>query len=421
MPRWSAGGLALALLPAVFTSPVKADVLTVSNPFNYVDEYGVNTIGNGPAMGTTGYYAGGEYDSVAVESVTPVTGTTVTATQDGVSYNVPFLGGGAFPDQFFGNLPLNPNLTGSWTLTATNPDVSNSPVIVSTPALTVTTPPPSVTGVSLSGNGAAPTINWSIPSGSAATSETVYVYNVPLQGGALFSSGSLPAGTTTYTLPPGTLTAGSNYTIAVQSDVSASGTLEARTRSFTASFTAASGSIASPIYLPTVAPTLSAFDGPIYDFDAPVTAGVPIAIDPELAVGYIYQTGAGDPNFASVELPDIGNPDLYDLYLWNGASFLFDTTLAADTVFDFAAGGVNEFEVLGIDPDLGLDPSDAAAFITNLTFVGDGTFTGTMTPVTENAVVPEPASIALFVPALLGLAAPRFRRPARALSRAAGS
>jgi hypothetical protein len=28
-----------------------------------------------------------------------------------------------------------------------------------------------------------------------------------------------------------------------------------------------------------------------------------------------------------VELTNIGNPSPYDLYLWNGSSFVFDTTL----------------------------------------------------------------------------------------------
>jgi hypothetical protein len=44
------------------------------------------------------------------------------------------------------------------------------------------------------------------------------------------------------------------------------------------------------------------------------------------------------------------------------------------TVFDFAPGGVSEFEVLGIDPNLGLDPTNPIAFITALTFESAGKF-----------------------------------------------
>lgn len=94
----------------------------------------------------------------------------------------------------------------------------------------------------------------------------------------------------------------------------------------------------------------------VFHFNIAVTAGTATYIDPPIAIGYIYQTGAGNPDFASVDLPNIGNPSPYDLYLWNGTSFVFDTTLGPDTVFDFAAGGVGEFEVLGIDPRLALDP-----------------------------------------------------------------
>ncbi len=35
-------------------------------------------------------------------------------------------------------------------------------------------------------------------------------------------------------------------------------------------------------------------------------------IDPAIAIGYIYDTGVGDPNFASVILPDVGG-GIFDL------------------------------------------------------------------------------------------------------------
>ena len=161
----------------------------------------------------------------------------------------------------------------------------------------------------------------------------------------------------TYTLPID-LTAGNSYSISVQSDIGSgglTGILEARSRSFSAAFVASTGTFATPIVLPTVSSTLSAYGGPIFEFDTPVTAGVPISIDPQAAAGFIYEIGAGDPNFASVELPDVGNPGPYDLYLWNGSQFVFDTTLKPDTVFDFGADGVSEFEVLGIASSVGLD------------------------------------------------------------------
>ncbi len=74
-----------------------------------------------------------------------------------------------------------------------------------------------------------------------------------------------------------------------------------------------------------------------------------------------------------------------------------------ETIFDFPMGGVGAFTVPGIDPADGLDPADTTAFITGLTFAGDGTFNGTQTPITEEvAATPEPGSISLLATGLLG-------------------
>ena len=395
------GGLgAIAFSLFAVATPSQAQ-LSISSQFNFSDTYGVNPVGVGATDGSTGFYVGGTYDSVGANSVTPSAGTAVTATQGAFTYNIPFIGGPgtANPDEFYRNLPLNPSVTGAWTLTATNPN-EPSGAVVQTPALNVLDTPPLATGVTLSGNGLAPTVTWSVPSNSSATTETVYVFQAGLHE-AIYKGPDLTAGTSSYTIPV-TLTSGDLYSIAVQEDVRTngiSGSIESRSRSFTAFFGATSGTITTPIVLPSVSSTLSQFGGPIYDFDTPVTQGVPITIDPQSAIGFIYKIGSG-PNFASVELPDVGNPGPYDLYLWNGSEFVLDRTLAADTLFTFASGGVSTFEILGISPSVGLNPNSATDFMTTLTFTGTGVFNGTMTPV---IAVPEPSTWVMSIIGFLGL------------------
>ncbi len=66
--------------------------------------------------------------------------------------------------------------------------------------------------------------------------------------------------------------------------------------------------------------------------------------------------------------------------------------------------------MLGIEASAGLDPSNVTAFVTTLSFAGDGRFTGTMTALT--AAVPEPQTYAMFLAGLLLLAGAARRRAA---------
>ncbi len=80
--------------------------------------------------------------------------------------------------------------------------------------------------------------------------------------------------------------------------------------------------------------------------------------------------------------------------------------------FFFPEGGVGAFTVTGIETSAMLDPANATAFITGLTFSAAGSFTGTMTPLTVDVAVavPEPETYALMVMGLVALAIASRRR-----------
>jgi hypothetical protein len=175
------------------------------------------------------------------------------------------------------------------------------------------------------------------------------------------------------------------------------------------SFTPLDDSAPPEVFLPEVGPDPTPGDqfGAPYQFSITEVGPSSVTfIDPFVAIGYDYAIGAGDPNFASVVLPNVGDGQFTLLY--EGPSGPVEETILAGEQFFFQAGGVSAFEVRGIEESAGLDPTNVTAFVTGLTFVDDGAFTGTMTPL-QMFVVPEPETYALMMIGLglVGIAAKR--------------
>jgi hypothetical protein len=143
-----------------------------------------------------------------------------------------------------------------------------------------------------------------------------------------------------------------------------------------------------------------------YTFDIAGVGTTITYLGPLAAAGYQYQTGSGNPNFASVVLPigfDVSNS--FTLSMCNGTKL---GTIAGGQTYSFGSAGVSCFDVNGIS---GVTSGDANALVTGVSFDGSGSFTGTVGPIpTVTTGAPEPATLGLLGLGFAGVAALRRRR-----------
>jgi hypothetical protein len=330
--------------------------------------------------------------------------TVVTATNGTTTFNL----GRTFDisNEFFRNRSFGSMATSPWTFTASS---GLDSVTATSHDITSVTPLPFVRNVRMLEDALTPTVFWDLPTGGPPNDidrlrNGLFNHDtdarIPFANTQLFQT--LAPDATSYTFAPGDLEEGVNYTFRVILEEVDQGPTN-RATSFFNFTTDILGGDTGPVYLPTV----TASGEMKFDFD--VQSGEAFLIDPFFATGYIFNTGDGDPNFASVQLPDIGDGEFL-LSFFDDVGVLVENLLLAGQEFLFPTSGVDSFTVTGIEVSAMLDQADPTAFVNTVSFVEDGVFTGSMTPITTFvSEVSSPSSLLLAFPLAL-VAAGRRRR-----------
>jgi hypothetical protein len=357
--------------------------LTGSNPFEIVDARSGNDLGK-----STGIFIVYGDNTITPSAGTTATATTVNQATTAIVVNpLPFGGSAAIPNQFFGRIRYDTNLTGAYTLTFTN---GGNSITEQAPAVGNATAPPFASNVTISGASLNPTFQWAYPTGSI---DGVFFdvfdksqLNLAGTGPNLVYSKTLTGTTNSWTIPNAlagglSLITGHQYVVDIYGVKARNSALQLNNPNSLAWSESFFDFTPLPGTTPQVSlPTVNASTG-AYQFSATVVAGQTIFIDPAVAIGYTYQIGAGDPNFASVTLPSIQTSSYTVDYTRNGIAQT--ASVAPGAVFTFPTGGVAAFTVTGVNPALLLNPANSSAFVTGLTFTASGTFTGTQTPLTS--------------------------------------
>ena len=306
---WAAVGLLAASASAV-AAPV-----TINTPFMNLEHRAVNSLG----------FAAGQFVRWGANSVIPngASGTTGVATQagTGTQRTLNFDPGPSIPNFFDRYVADNPALRGDWALRFTNgANSATAQVSLSATAQQA----PFVNSITLSGSSAQPAFTWTPPPGATVNGYRVNIFDKSLvsatSNGQVSSRNLLPTQTfysvdgSDFTTPGYAFQQGRNYSIEISliqtkdgsSANLANNNLQAIARVY-ADFTPNSGG-GPPVNLPVVLANGS------YQYNMSIVAGQTYYIDPEVAVGYDYATGAGDPNFASVALPDDIGDGRYEIF-----------------------------------------------------------------------------------------------------------
>jgi hypothetical protein len=394
--RRSARLMALLVAAAGGSHAAHAAPVTVSDPYQWLENRSTNSLGRLPGL----------RQNLGVNSAVPngLAGTTATAAQGGTVFPLPFTGTTAIPNEFNTTVAADPLRYGAWQLTFNN---GANTTTVNTPAIQPgLAPMPFVTDVrvtSVTGT----SFSWNIPASASVDAVRVNLFDrgrLNLAGTAadIVYNATFGPTTTTFNLPTTLanglpLILGNLYTLEINlldfaSNLPNANQADLRNRSRLYVDILPGPTTTSGAYLPVISPGVNGA-APLNIFNiTSVPAGNLIYIAPALALGNIYKTGPGDPNFASVLLPaGVSASNQFKIVLADGQAF--DAT--GGVPFTFASGGVSIFSVDGTASSLGIDPNNPRPFITGLSFTQPGPFSGSV------QAVPEPAALALFAAGLL--------------------
>jgi hypothetical protein len=408
-------GLAMAILPA---HAVHAAPISASLPYQFLD----NRSDNSSGIGT------GELQQFGAQCVVlsgspcfpqnpgAPSGTTGVATQGAFQVPLGFVASDLTSNHFAAARPPGAVPDGPWTLTFSN---GGDVAVTTTPSIIGAVRLDFVNSMTISGSGPTPTFSWTLP--SVAPGGAIESVRVNIRDTTTFASDGIAPIVYNKTLPQGAMTSftvnpsdpglirplvrGRTYSLEIQLADTRNGlpgggfpnTLSQSRSFFDFSLLPSAAGAPPTVFLPTLIPGAI----PYYSFARgnPVVPGTLYFYDPLVAVGYDYQIGTGDPNFAAVLLPTGVGDNLFDLFLWDGTSYVDSgVDLTGGVEYPFGGVGVDRFRILGIETSAGLDPSNVTAFITGFEFATAGRFTGTMTPITQlvpEAAVPLPTTLVL--------------------------
>lgn len=406
---------ALMLAPAIAQADTIVENSGVSGfpgTFNFIGYNSSNVAFGQPVASQFLEFGGRFHPSGSNADLAFGSGTTVTATQivggKTVTVNVPYSNSIPDPNLFDARIAYNSNLLGAWHLSVSNPSYTNTVQVNTLPIDPTIGVPPFITGITISGTSNAtttPTLSWNAPAFNPPNgynqNTKIFIIDLDHNRQTIFRQ-DLTSNQTTFTIPSSAnLNPNGHYGVVIRDDYrvpSTHATTGASSQSFFDFHPQAVSQFSGPVQVPVS--SVNSVGQTVYSFNIDVSHGQSVNLDPAAALGYIFSVGDGNPNFATVKLPDLGMSHPYGLYLWSGSGYTFAQDLFANTLFTFAPGGVSKFEILGIDPSLGLDPNNSTAFVTQVTFTADGQFTGSMTAITS---VPEPSTWAMLILGFCGL------------------